>query len=347
MSLIEGVGDEVTNFFIIMSILFVGWLAWCSTSIADQPLIRTVLILRDRTPARITTIRTNQQNTSNLSHQAGQPPNSETTEEETAEVVSSDSDNIQSDCPNAAATDTSETTQEITRPVASTTEEVLIQSMDSFSNDGPSLLQRSVKADDSEQSCTDSSENTTLNENSNEITIKLKLMNDDQKLVTGSLKEMLGDFKRRHFQMELEAHKSVRLIFNGRVLQPDTQTLEQCGLFNDCVVHCWVVQPRPAVVPSSQTSTLDNSSSIYFNSQPLSDLPSGTGFSSVHTEWDLSRLLVSILTIALGFAWYSRYHYAQLFTATTTLALYLLTAIFTVSLFSNFFPDQDNIRNVE
>lgn len=106
MSLIEGVGDEVTNFFIIMSILFVGWVAWCSTSIADQPLIRTVLILRDRTPARITTIRANQQNTSNVSHQiAGQPPNSEATaSEETAEVVSSNSDNIQADSPNTSAT---------------------------------------------------------------------------------------------------------------------------------------------------------------------------------------------------------------------------------------------------
>lgn len=146
--------------------------------------------------------------------------------------------------------------------------------------------------------------------------------------------------------MELEAHKSVRLVFNGRILQPDTQTLEQCGLFNDCVVHCWVHQPRPAAIPPSQASTLNNSSSIYFNSQRFSDLPTGTGISSVH-EWDLSRVLVSILTIFLGLAWYSRYHYAQLFTATTTLALYALTAIFTVSLFSNFFPDQDNIRNVE
>lgn len=147
--------------------------------------------------------------------------------------------------------------------------------------------------------------------------------------------------------MELEAHKSVRLVFNGRVLQPDTQTLEQCGLFNECVVHCWVHQPRPTSAPSSQASTLDNSSPIYFNSQPFSDLPTGASISSVRNEWDLSRLLVSILTILLGLAWYSRYHYAQLFTATTTLALYALTAIFTVSLVSNFFPDQDNIRNVE
>lgn len=357
MSLIEGVGDEVTDFFIVMSILLVGWLAWCSTSIADQPLIRTVLILRDRTPTRIATIRATHQNANSVGQDVERPLSLETTEEEATELTSDDNDSIQSNCPNASAIDISETSRDVTRPIESTaTEEVLIEAMDSFNNDDPSLLQRSVKADNSDTTnildqtiCGSSSECTTEDtiNDSNEITIKLKFINDDQKLVTGSLKEMLGDFKRRHFQMELEAHKSVRLVFNGRVLQPDTQTLEQCGLFNDCVVHCWVHQPRPATVPSSQTSTLDNSSSIYFNSQSFSDLPTGTGLSSVHNEWDLSRLLVSILTIVLGLAWYSRYHYAQLFTATTTLALYALTAIFTVSLFSNFFPDQDNIRNVE
>jgi len=104
MSLIEGVGDEVTDFFIIMTVLLVGWLAWCSTSIADQPLIRTVLILRDRAPLRITSIRTNHQNATNLSVQdAGRSHNSETAEEETPETTSNNSDSTQSNCPNAAA----------------------------------------------------------------------------------------------------------------------------------------------------------------------------------------------------------------------------------------------------
>jgi len=85
---------------------------------------------------------------------------------------------------------------------------------------------------------------------------------------------------------------------------------------------------------------------IYLIFISFSDLPTGAGISSVHNDWDLSRL-VSLLTIILGLAWYSRYHYAQLFTVTTTLALYALTAIFTVFLFNNFFPEQDNIRNVE
>ena len=59
MSLIEGVGDEVTDFFIVVGVLCVGWIAWCSTNIADQPLIRTVLILQHRTRTRIAEFRAN------------------------------------------------------------------------------------------------------------------------------------------------------------------------------------------------------------------------------------------------------------------------------------------------
>lgn len=102
MSLIEGVGDEVTDFFIIMTVLLVGWIAWCSTSIADQPLIRTVLILRDRAPLQIASIRAHP-NTSNLSVDVSRLHNSETTEEETLETSSNNSDNTSLNCPNAAA----------------------------------------------------------------------------------------------------------------------------------------------------------------------------------------------------------------------------------------------------
>lgn len=103
--------------------------------------------------------------------------------------------------------DPSETSQEINTPVveSSTTEEVLIGAMDSFNNDDPSLLERAVKTNNSdttnksdETACPNSScttEDASISE-SNEITIKLKFINDDQRLVTGSLKEMLGDFKR-------------------------------------------------------------------------------------------------------------------------------------------------------
>lgn len=50
---------------------------------------------------------------------------------------------------------------------------------------------------------------------------------------------------RRNFTDELSGQKVVRLVFNGHVLQPDTKTLKACGLFDNCVVHCLVHNPRP------------------------------------------------------------------------------------------------------
>lgn len=60
---------------------------------------------------------------------------------------------------------------------------------------------------------------------------------------------------RRNFHDELNAQKSVRLVFNGHVLQPDAKTVAGCGLFDNCVVHCLIHNPRPAVVPESNPST--------------------------------------------------------------------------------------------
>lgn len=80
MTLIDGVGDEVTDFFIIVSVLLVGWLAWCSTSIADQPLIRTVLILQHRTRTRIAELRASGQTINATRIQAPAEPSPEVTE---------------------------------------------------------------------------------------------------------------------------------------------------------------------------------------------------------------------------------------------------------------------------
>lgn len=184
----------------------------------------------------------------------------------------------------------------------------------------------------------------------NEMTIKLKFINDDQKIVSARPKEMLGNFIKRNFQVELNAQKRVRLVFNGHVLQPDSDTLEQCGLYDNCVVHCLVHQQRIQAnnnTGTSQATSNDSTSSIYTTPQGFQNIQNGNGISTVHNEWDLGRLLVSVLTVILAFAWYSRYHYAQLFTVTTSLALYVLTAIFTLSVVGHFFPDQDSLRNIE
>ncbi|XP_046741811.1 transmembrane and ubiquitin-like domain-containing protein 1 [Diprion similis] len=357
MTLIDGVGDEVTDFFIIVSVLLVGWLAWCSTSIADQPLIRTVLILQHRTRTRIAELRASSQ----ITNSTNRIQNLEPTPEAIEHVIETVNDTVDPQCPTPSAVPAPGEEQNETNSAvaAASSEEALIQAMDTFSNDDSGLRQRIVKIDTATESTDvpDSAATITTEhlgasaepvvDDANQITIKLKFINDDQKVVKGSPEELLGDFKRRHFEVELAAQKLVRLVFNGQVLQPDTRTLKRCGLYHNCVVHCLVHQPRPNPTPAVQSGTSDNASPLYFNPQSFQDLPASAGLAAGRHDWDLSRLLVSILTVILGLAWYSRYHYAQLFTATTTLALYALTAMFTVALFGHFFPDQDSIRNIE
>lgn len=94
MTLIDGVGDEVTDFFIIVSVLFVGWLAWCSTSIADQPLIRTVLILQHRTRTRIAELRASSQTTNTTNRIQHLEPTPEVTE-----PAENDNNAVDSQCP--------------------------------------------------------------------------------------------------------------------------------------------------------------------------------------------------------------------------------------------------------
>lgn len=119
----------------------------------------------------------------------------------------------------------------------------------------------------------------------------------------------------------------MRLIFNGQVLQSDNQTLQGYGLYDNCVVHCLVHNQR-------------SSSS---NAAPHNTSQQETSSNTNPPDWNLSTLLYTCLSIILGFAWYCRYHYAQLFTVTTTAALIGLTGIFTVSVLSIYLPDQDGI----
>lgn len=95
MTLIEGVGDEVTDFFIVVGVLAVGWIAWCSTNIADQPLIRTVLILQHRTRTRIADFRVNSQTVVTT----GRAQTMETADESPLETNDDTRDEIDASCP--------------------------------------------------------------------------------------------------------------------------------------------------------------------------------------------------------------------------------------------------------
>lgn len=98
MTLIEGVGDEVLDFFIVVGVLLVGYIAWCSTNIADQPLIRTVLILQHRTRSRIAALRANQQ----VLALAQQQRSTESSENESRQSNLDSSSEVEASCPESS-----------------------------------------------------------------------------------------------------------------------------------------------------------------------------------------------------------------------------------------------------
>lgn len=82
--------------------------------------------------------------------------------------------------------------------------------------------------------------------------IKIKYLNDDMKVAEAKPSQTLKEFKKQNFETELAANKLVRLVFNGKVLQPDGASLKSCGLFDNCVVHC-LVHNMPASHNSSSS----------------------------------------------------------------------------------------------
>lgn len=407
MTLIEGIGDEVTQFFMLVIIVLVGLIAWWSTSIADQPLIRTVLILERRTRHRVAVdppqVQPTTSSTVDNSIDTGQLESSRSSNENNQEIgggpdcqiCDKEADNVSSPLVAAASSshclssnhnsEMPETSNGIVNERCSfkaspspgdensfgeSESQLDVQSFSPASNNANSYLLRSRRlaffqsrqvtlldspvvdgAVLSTSNSTDSDNidmtNTTNNEQGTSIVssginddvpaagcirIRLKYLNDDQKLVEGRLHEQLGDFKRRHFGLELAADKLVRLIFNGQVLQSDNETLQGYGLFDNCVVHCLVHQQRSGAAVENQ---LARDSATNANSAPDA---------TPHRDWDLGIVLYASLSVLLGLAWYCRYQYSQLFNASTTVALVGFTGILTVSFVGIYFPDQDDVR---
>lgn len=138
---------------------------------------------------------------------------------------------------------------------------------------------------------------------------------------------------RRNFPDEISANKLVRLIFNGRLLRDDDVSLQNYGLFDDCVVHCLVVNERP-----QQTSGANHQEhSQHFS--PNSD-------QTTTPEWNLSKMLCFIIVGILSLSWYCRFQFAAFFTFTSTSFLIGLTVIFLCSMFGSFYVDSVPFGNV-
>lgn len=156
---------------------------------------------------------------------------------------------------------------------------------------------------------------------------------------------------RRNFSIELAAQKLVRLVFNGHVLQPDKKTLSECGLFDQCVVHCLIHNQKPnssstggatSTGYSGLSSSSGGSSSSSSNTADGTSRPGAGGNAagldaSLSSESFLNRpehgrwyLYISLVFISLTllFCWFCRLQYAYLFSFYSTVGLVLMSILF-------------------
>lgn len=178
------------------------------------------------------------------------------------------------------------------------------------------------------------------------IRIRLKYLNDDLKLVEGSLEEPLREFKLRHFTSELSTRQLVRLIFNGRVLAREADTLRACGFYDNCVVHCLVHQPRNQQQQNELNETLYQTQGNERTEQTAEAPPATEGSTEQETtdqtpwtSWDMEKLLLVLITSIFTLAWYCQWQYPSLFSTTASLALAGLTMIYGLALMGVYFPD--------
>lgn len=402
MSLIEGIGDEVTHFFIALLAVIIVYIAWWSTNISEQRQYRTVLLLdRRRRPTRsivrvriprrlsnhtetVTISEGTSTNTNPIPHegssetseltsstpqaaQAQPKPNIEQTQSNIEEDNSSDSSgSLEPRIENRLNNIEEVEERDIIETMDADTQNILrLRRLAHFEGSSGSVSGSNLEEHLPETSRTiDSASNTEFTQSeevkakfSNDtevvqgvqkssigdvasITIKLKFINDDIRIVDGRLDELLGDFKKRHFEQETNTNKIVRLIFNGQVLKQDRFTLQSCGLFDNCVVHCLIHQKRPSAIENQSQETANASNADLFRDNPFVGV-TNLNNNNQGIDWDLGNFLFALVSFILLAAWYFRYVYAHLYTVTATVGLIIITGVFSIVLVGTYFPDTE------
>uniref|UniRef100_A0A8D8VG16 Transmembrane and ubiquitin-like domain-containing protein 2 n=2 Tax=Cacopsylla melanoneura TaxID=428564 RepID=A0A8D8VG16_9HEMI len=348
MAIIEGIGDEIIHIAIGIGVIILGMLAWWSTHIRDVALYRTIVIVERN--------RRNNNNNNNVidnNHQTeplGGIPVSRSvhTTLRTFNETESEVDNApneEEEVSPLSELDNQEEEEEggPTPPQPSLQSERPLLVGDYVN---PSLQNPPTPDTPDQETDTPASVGEGGSSDDSDIRIRLKYLNDEERVVDGKLNELLGDFKQRHFRSELSSNKVVRLIYNGHILAQDRSTLGACGVFNNCVIHCLVHPMRNQSHPSTTEGTRRQTGHAHHHNhhEAAANGRDGSTINDRGDEWgDLGGIFYILISIILCSAWYWRFQHSHLFSFTATAALSSITAIFSIFVFSITFFHNDEI----
>ncbi|XP_035262393.1 transmembrane and ubiquitin-like domain-containing protein 2 isoform X1 [Anguilla anguilla] len=157
------------------------------------------------------------------------------------------------------------------------------------------------------------------------ITVRLKFINDTEELAVLRPQDTVGLLKSKYFSGQ---ERQIKLIFQGQLLQDPGRTLVSLNITHNSVIHCHVSQslreggaegvPRP--VPGAAQAE-----------------PGGVGVGGsaggVGLALNTGSLVVPVFVVMLAVVWYFRINYRQFFTAPATISLVGVTIFFSFLIF--------------
>nr|XP_056713764.1 transmembrane and ubiquitin-like domain-containing protein 1 [Euleptes europaea] len=143
------------------------------------------------------------------------------------------------------------------------------------------------------------------------ILLRLKFLNETERLARVRPQDTVGALKRAHFPGQ---EQLVRLIYQGQLLRDDSQTLSALRLTHNSVLHCHILQHRSPSVPAGAHANAANA--------------------DAHAALNVGSLMVPLFVLMLGALWYFQMQYRHVFTATATTCLAGLTLVFSFVAFA-------------
>ncbi|XP_033646919.1 transmembrane and ubiquitin-like domain-containing protein 2 [Asterias rubens] len=356
MSLIEGIGDEVTILVSILIISITLLIAWLSTSVSDRPNQRipsstidatATEELINNTDARIEdaifdsrwsggteSVRTGPSAPTNSSAVNSNSTQDDLVASESIDSVSEPVASKDKESSNRTSLDTPQDSTVKETPAANVVRnrftgqvsELQSNTIQSSSTDSNGQSQDATQTDgEGNQSdvVSDESQNNQGDMGQSEepihaegqdqtaegsICIRIKYLTDRERVVNAKPTDTLGNFRRQTFSEEIQSGQTVRLIFQGQLLQDDNTSLSDLNVTHNCVVHCHLSR---GVAPSTVRQDVQEA------------------------DIDLGRFMIPLFTSILGFVWYLRWQYRYMFNATSTLSLVGVTTLFVLAVLAS------------
>ncbi|XP_069066841.1 transmembrane and ubiquitin-like domain-containing protein 1 isoform X2 [Pleurodeles waltl] len=220
MALIEGIGDEVTILFGIVFCFLVLVLSWVSTHTNERSEQLFVPVVSDVGAV----------GTPRLSEVPVEP----VVHPECFQEQKNDGDETSAPSASSAAAETAppdtgdDTFRGLRHRVSSTSLDVRSSPTELF------------EETDSGQEATDSSAGQTM-------VLRLKFLNDTERLARVRPEDTVSFLKRTFFPGQ---EHQVRLIYQGQLLRDDTQTMSSLHLTDHCVLHCHISQHATPQMPA-------------------------------------------------------------------------------------------------